>query len=879
MKYALLTPIFTLILLISFLEVKAQTGSVKGSVTSSKGSPLSGATIAISGTSLSTAAGDSGNFSLSAIKPGIQTLRISHQGFRTSILKLTIKAGTTANINVVLVDEDHELGEVVISTQKRRQTNIEVPIAVSALTGNALQKLNITEFDALAQYIPGLQIQLQSPNNPGFVIRGITSDDGDSRTQPRVSVFQDGVSISKSRGAVVELFDMERIEVVKGPQGTLFGRGAQIGAVNLIQNKPVDEFKAEINLGYGNYNQKIANGFINTPVIEGKLLNRFSLAYNERDGFIKNLSGGRLNGKNTIAFRDIIRYIPGKNTTADLILNYQHDDYPGTSFKSKKYAPAGGDTDPNTFADLEQGENLYIKRDVFGPTLLINHNISTKLSLSSTTAYRHYKADESFDADGTAAPVLWLSEISTGDQISQELRLNYNAKKFSGFLGGSYFYEDGSQRVPLRTDERSLYVAAVQPQLYSQFNALLANYPTMPDAMKQGILSLFAPQPLLVNGKPTLVDKLPDLSALAALPLPAQYAQLVALLSNAPLNAMHKEESTNYGKIGASELFADGTYKVTSQFSLTGGIRGTYEKLTGAYRSDAAAGNSILGLLLTGTPNILSTISDGKISASKDYFSYVGRFAANYMFERNNIYATISRGRRPGVIDITPEETRFLKPEIVWSYEAGIKGSVADSRLNYDFTAYYYDWNNFQTSTWEVTETGALRSVPNDAGKANSLGLETSVRYSFLKEMSVFANYGFIDAKFNNHDAKGAEQEYAGNTFRLTPKHTFSAGLDLNFSTGKTSSVFFRPSYTYKSKVYFEDTNREDLSQPGFGIMNATLGYHVDAKNKYELSVFGKNIFDKKYIIDAGNSGDAIGLPTFIGGQRVLYGVMLKVGF
>ncbi|WP_442588559.1 TonB-dependent receptor [Pedobacter sp. AW31-3R] len=877
MKKYILGAIFMMMLLISSNEVNAQTGSVKGVITNSDGSPVTGATI--SAGAISTSSNTQGAFTLSNVKPGVQTIRVSHQGFKTYTTKLTVKAGTTENLSISLVSQDNELGEVVISTQKRRQTSIEVPIAVSALSGTALQKLNITEFDALAQYIPGLQMQLQSPNNPGFVIRGITSDDGDSRTQPRVSIFQDGVSISRSRGAVVELFDMERIEVVKGPQGTLFGRGAQIGAVNLIQNKPTDEVKGEINLGYGNYNQKIANGFINTPIVKGKLLNRFSLAYNERDGFIKNLSGGRLNGKNTIAFRDIIRYTPGKNTTADLILNYQHDDYPGTSFKSKTYAPAGGDTDPNSFADLEQGENLYIKRDVFGPTLLVNHTFSDNLSLSSTTAYRHFKANESFDADGTAAPVLWLSEISTGDQVSQELRLNYTGNKFSGFVGGNYFYEDGSQRVPLRTDERSLYVAAVQPQLYSQFSALLGNFPTIPDAMKQGLLNLFAPQPLLVNGRPTLVDKLPDLSALSALPLPAQYAQLVALLSNAPLNPRHEEESTNYGKTSAAEIFADGTYKVTPQFSLTAGIRGTYEKLTGAYRSDPAAGNSVVGMLLTGSPNILSTISNGKIAAAKDYFSYVGRFAANYMFERNNIYATVSRGRRPGVIDITPEETRFLKPEVVWSYEGGIKGSVVEGKLNYDFTAYYYDWDNFQTSTWELTETGALRSVPDDAGKAHSFGLETSLRYSFLKEMSVFTNYGFIDAQFNDRDSEGVEQEYAGNTFRLTPKHTFSVGLDLNFSTGKTTAVFFRPSYSYKSKVYFEDTNREDLSQPGFGIVNSTLGYRIDGKNKYEIAVFGKNIFDKKYIIDAGNSGDAIGLPTFIGGQRVLYGVMLKFGF
>jgi len=870
--------IFIFVFCFSFLGMaQSQKGSVKGKISGSDGKALPGATVSLTGTALTTATDESGDFFLQNIAAGSYTLKVSYQGYRQVISKVNIKPGTNI-LNLSLEDAGLALGEVIVSTQKRRQTSIEVPIAVSALSGTQLQRLNITEFDALSQYIPGLQIQLQSPNNPGFVIRGITSDDGDSRIQPRVSVFQDGVSISKSSGSVVELFDMERIEVIKGPQGTLFGRSAQIGAVHLIQNKPADSLSGEINLGYGNYAQKIANGFINTPVVPGKLLNRLAVAYNERDGFISNFSGGRLNGKNTIALRDIIRYKPGANTTADLILNYQYDNYPGTGFKSKLYAPAGGDTDPNTAADLEQGENLYIKRHVFGPTLILNHTFSPAWSLTSTSAYRHFKADESFDADGTAAPVLWLSEISKGDQLSQEFRFNYTQDKFSGFIGSSYFYENGSQRVPLRTNEQSLYVAAVQPQLYQQFSTLLAGYPQLPDAFKQGIINLFRPQPLLVNGKPTLVQKLPDLSALAALPLPAQYAQLVQLLSNAPLQLMHEEDSTNYGKSTAAEIFADGTYKVNSQFSLTAGIRGTYENLNGAYRSDAASGNSVLGLLLTGSPNILSTISNGKIAASKDYFSYVGRIAANYMFERNNIYATISRGRRPGVIDITPEATNFLKPEIVWSYEAGIKGIVADTKINYDFTAYFYDWNNFQTSSFQNTSAG-LRSVPDDAGKARSFGLESSLRYSFFQHSSIFANYGYIDAKFSDNNADGSAQEYAGNTFRLTPKHTFSSGLDLNFNVGKTRTVFVRPSFSYKSKVYFEDTNRADLSQNAFGVLNGQIGYRIDTKKHYEISLFGKNILDKKYIIDAGNSGDAIGLPTFIGGQRNLFGIMLKAGF
>ncbi|MEZ5464819.1 MAG: TonB-dependent receptor plug domain-containing protein, partial [Lysobacteraceae bacterium] len=141
------------------------------------------------------------------------------------------------------------LESIVVTAQKREQQAQDVPIAISPVSGEFLDKNGITGFEQLGGYVPGLQTQVQSANTPGFVIRGITSDSGESNQQPRVSVFQDGVSISRSQGAVVELFDMERVEVLRGPQGTLFGRGAEIGAIHLIQNKAVNETSGMARVG------------------------------------------------------------------------------------------------------------------------------------------------------------------------------------------------------------------------------------------------------------------------------------------------------------------------------------------------------------------------------------------------------------------------------------------------------------------------------------------------------------------------------------------------------------------------------------------------------------------------------------------------------
>jgi outer membrane receptor protein involved in Fe transport len=787
--------------------------------------------------------------------------------------------------STLLLREEKEvrLPEVVVSVQKRNQSSMEVPVAINALAGTDLVKLDVRQFDELSEYIPGMQMQLQSPNNPGYVIRGVTSDDGDSRSQARVSIFQDGISVSRSRASAVELFDLDRIEVVKGPQGTLFGRGAEIGALHIIRKKPVNALSGEVTLGYGAYNRKLVDGFINTPIKKDKLLNRFAFIFEDRDGFIKNLSGGDLNGKNTFALRNSTRLFAGEQTMIDLVLDYQRDNYPGTSFKNGQYAPAGGDASPNTAADLEQGENLYIKRNLGGAGLFISHDMNRTWKFNAISGFRAFNSDESFDADGTASPLLWCSEREEGKQFSQEFRFNYTNNNFNGFAGASYFYENTSQEVPLRINEQALYTAYTSKLLNKQFAAIspeLANV-------------LFPDIPALSAGKFNYVERTPNIRAaieqaygglkleqiLASSP---ELIQTIDFLSNKSINNYHEETYKNTANNHAAEVFADGTWQITRQLGLTAGLRLSYEHQRGTYEAAASKQPSFLGMLSNGSENIMAIVSNGEIADSKNYFSAVIRAALNYMIGRNNLYASVSRGRRPGVVFVLPEGTTFLSSEIIWSYEAGVKESLLDGRLNYDLTAYYYDWSHFQT-TWLRQQEGAAipEYMPDDAGKAHSFGIESSLRYALLPYLNMFGTYAYIDGKFNDTDENGREQEYAGHRFRLTPAHSFSLGLDFSYILQKGQLLYVRPAYSWKSKVYFEDDNDERLTQEGYGLLNCTAGFRFKpSKNTYmEIGAYGKNILDEKYIIDAGNSGNAIGFPTFIAGNPAVFGGQIRIGF
>lgn len=866
---------------------------VKGKVVDEKGEALPGVNILVKGSSKGTITDANGNFSIQM--PSNVQLVFSYIGY----LSMERNAGDAA-MTVVMKEDAQTLGEVVVTTQKRSQSSIDVPAAVSAVSGSSLKKLNLRQFDEVAQFISGVQIQLQSPNNPGYVIRGVTSDDGASYSQPRVSVFQDGVSISRSRASVVELFDLERVEVVKGPQGTLFGRGAEIGGIHVIRNKPVNYTTGELALGYGSYNQKLANGYLNTPLIKDKLANRFAFSYDQRDGFIKNTAGGRLNGKNTWAFRNSTRLWANDRTTYDLVLDYQYDNYPGTSFKSDK-PEYYTDTDPNAPANLERGKDLYIKRHVGGATFLADHTINDNWKLSSITGFRAFKSDESFDADGTVAPLLWCAEKAKGTQFSQEFRFNYDNKSwFSGFTGVSYFFEHSSQEVIARTNLQNLYPANLQSTVQSQFEVLAKTLPALlPEAYRplveqyvgQLMKGWFPDTPMIgADGKPATVTSTPDFygdikGLLAGVGMDIdqllgsmgeQGQTILATLkgmSKQALNSDYTENGINYGTNQAAELFADGTFKLAKNLSLTMGVRGTYEHQYSAYSSTTVPG--VFGQAVLYHP----TVNGAKISTSDDYFSWVGRVALNYMLKRNNFYISASRGRRPGVIyyNNDPEDLSTLKPEIIYSYEAGVKGLLLDNKVSYDLCAYYYDWNHFQTNRFDQEKS---KYVADDAGKAHTFGVEAGLRYAPCRYFNIFGNYSYIDGKFNDKDENGKEQEYAGHRFRLTPKHSYSVGIDVNIPTGKSAEVYFRPTYSYKSKVYFEDSNEEELTQKGYGLANFTAGFRFHPKSVYyEIGAFGKNVFDTKYIVDAGNSGRQIGYPTYVGGSRSVIGVQFKVGF
>jgi outer membrane receptor protein involved in Fe transport len=734
-----------------------------------------------------------------------------------------------------------QVEEVIVTAQKRDQKTLDVPISLTAYSGDKLDRLGVLDFADLAVFTPGFEVQDQSPNNPGFVMRGITSDSTDPTAEARVSVFQDGVSISKSQASYVEVFDVARVEVAKGPQSTLYGRGALIGAVNAVQNKASEAgLSGHAKVEGGSYGYRLAEGVFNLPVGDTFAV-RLSGRVKHRDGYVANALGGdAFQSVETGAARVALNWRPTERLNIDVIANSQHDSPTGTSFKSGGFSPTNPATgqvlasrDPSAAAALaapanfQGGRSLGVDRTVWGVTGLVTYDLNDSYKLSSISAFRRYTSQETYDPDGLSLPILTGLNDAHGDQWSQELRINYDGgSRVTWFAGVDFFKSSDDQRLPLQFDERMGLA-----DLTGQLNA---------GAAGSGLPATTpAPAAYFANTAFTgaLIQGLVANLSHGNIILSGAAAQAIA----ANLRANHVEQATTSADLNSVDLFGDMTFKLTSRFEVSAGLRYTRDDKTTGFSSSTIGGRSVLGgaigaaqLAASGSPAAVAqanailgalqspsvqlipasalpnfgltfqpTNNNGDVSSrdtTSDGFTWrlVGRYKLN---DDASLYASYARGRRPDVLAVGGPTApygavRFAKvaAETVDSYEAGAKTFWLDRRLRLDGALYVYSYDNFQT----VEQQGTLFVIAN-AGKAKAYGFEGQLDFAVTPSLDVFATYAYGHARFES----GA---YKGNHFRLSPDNSASFGVSAraHLLGGRFD---LRPTYSWQSKVFFDDNN------------------------------------------------------------------------
>ncbi len=729
--------------------------------------------------------------------------------------------------------------QIIVTAQKIEQRVQDVPITITATSGERIRKLGVTDLDELSYYTPGLLIQEQSANNPGVVIRGITSDSGSAQEGPRVTLYYNGIDISRSRGSYQAIYDLERVEVIKGPQATLFGTASAVGAISLVSARPREGFSAEVRGGYGNYNQTLVGGFVNFG--SDVLAARVAGEWRTRDGYVRNINPNQeedLYAQDQLGVRASLRYTPTADFTIDLIATYDQQRNGGTPFISGTY-PAfagvpGGPT--NAFEDANLSgypdgaaalgdDQLGLNREVYDINLTLEYQFEDDWTFTTVNGYREFDSREVFDADGSAAPFLEFTELAQGWQASHEGRFTYSGTSLRASFGWNAFIEDSIQNVPFATEE-GVYLTCL--------GGLFAN-----------------PRRLCVAPD----GSVPSLG-----------------VTNIPYSAVLFENS---GRNEAYSVFADATWIAMEALELTAGVRFLSEYRRSGFSSQIP--NSVL----TGAPLIPGGINTGGrvLSADERFDALLPRFNALYRITDDvNIYATVSKGRRSPVVQVNARRVGTnvvpnridVDEEIVWNYEGGIK--FATGPVSAALGVYYQVYDNFQVSIPDPNRPGANITV--SAGSAANLGVEGELAIDIADWLNVFGNFGYIDGGVDDTPANG---NLAGSRFRLQPEWQASGGFSVDYDFGGVR-FFATPTITHRSTIFYTVPNSALLSQGPVTLVNARAGVSF-ADERFEIAGFIRNAFDEEFLLDAGNTGNGFGIPTFIPGEPQFYGVEVTAKF
>ncbi|MBY0306222.1 MAG: TonB-dependent receptor [Sphingomonas sp.] len=763
----------------------------------------------------------------------------SYRSLTAALLLSTSFAATAAHAQSTESQEltTNEAGasdpDILVTAQKIEQRAVDVPITISVNSGARLRELGVSDLDELSNFVPGLNIQEQSANNPGIVIRGITSDSGSAQQAPRVTLYYNGVDISRSRGSYQAIYDVDRIEVIKGPQATLFGTASAVGAISIVSARPKPGFSGQLTGGYGNFDAYLVSGFVNAG--NDTIALRLAGEYKNRDGYVTNLSArqpNRLYSQDQLGLRASLRYTPVDALTVDLIGTYDRQRNGGTPFISGTLPTEAGRANPFGAANLSGSPvsaavlgapNLGLTRDVYDANLTVAYDFAPGWTFTTVNGYRRFDSLEIFDADGSRAFFLEFAENAFGYQFNHESRFAYKDDHFRAAFGGNFFREDSQQVVPFSSNEATYFTCAV---------------------------AATRPNCVLPNGT-----------------VPAEAGPLT----------LYQSVFGNIGKNDTYSLFGDVTWLAIPRLELTAGARVLIEQRRSGFFATVPRSrlNPALASLIPGQVD-----TAGQTFFVQDSFSAVlPRFNALYRVSDNiNVFATISKGRRSPTVQLGARATATgpvaaLTPvaeENVWNYEGGIKGKIGP--VSGSLGVYYQNYTDFQVSVVQPNGTTLTQS----AGNANNFGVEAEANWRVAPWLNIFGNIGYINGGISRDSA--FSPAFAGARFRLQPEIQTAAGFTIDAPLGGGIRVFATPTMTYRSQIFFELPNNPLISQAGVTLYNARAGVSFD-NNRFEIAGFVRNASNERYLLDAGNTGGAFGIPTFIPGEPRFYGFQVSAKF
>lgn len=720
------------------------------------------------------------------------------------------------------------LEEIVVSAS-RASSEAATAVSQTSLSDAWLDDLYIDSYDNMAAFVPGLFIQEQSINSAGFAIRGMTSDNVEATRSPRVSVWLHGMDISRSQGAYVAMYDLQQVDVYKGPVASLFSRGGQIGGVNIINRLAAAENSLAVSATAGSYNEMKLQAHANGRIGEQHGI-RLALFKHQRDGYIRNSDGTDLNSIDTEAGRLSLRLAFG-DWQLDLQASREQNSPNTVAFQSFAYPVSN----PYDKADLNNADALAIERQIDELFGRLQWQFNDQSSLQLDLLQRDVATYDTFDPDGTRLDLIEASENAEFSTFEGQLALRWTTPRWQGRLGGGYFYEDVAVQFAARINEQlAIRLPAIQQVSPISF-----------------YLWFF------------------DISIDHALFLPDGSANPY---TNIPLSSQRREQQTENAENESLSLFWDNTISLATDTELSLGLRYSADRLRSSIHTppyDDGGETTLAAMNLFLKPAADSDYS----SADAHSDGWAGRMAlTHFLAGRHPLYLSYARGRRPAILNYTEQsELEQLQAETVDSYEIGFSWQFADQYSQLQASLYHYDFRHFATQRAGVT---ALAILSDDNASASVNGMEIAWMQYFSAGWLLFANLSYNDAVFDESAIIQGE-----NRFRYAPLWSGSLSLSHDMPLANGWQARLTGQSTFQSEVFFEDDNTGNNGRNRQGSYQLLNLYSDFSYRSLTFKLFIKNLADKQYMIDAGNFGQLFGLPTFVPAIGRHYGAGLAWQF
>jgi len=710
-----------------------------------------------------------------------------------------------------------QLDEIVVTSQKREQNIQDVPIAVTAIDNNYIETRQITDIKSLSSLAPNLKVENTPGNSTGaqISIRGGVTINPALTWEPTVGIYLNGSYIGKTQGSVFDVADIERVEVLRGPQGTLYGRNTLAGAINIISAKPTEDFNGSLKVGFGNYNSKLAKGTMNFGQL-GPIKAKVSGLLEKRDGFIDVVANpfpgviaAGANSVNDLENLDKKSFLVALSAdlTESITLDYTFDwsdadqrptfsqivsVSPNNIFDPSSPAYVGFPGGPGQFfgfpLDIYTNSDRQFTASVDGAAFersrVQGHNLTATYDselgeLKSITSYRKLSWDDALDLDGSPLPLAHTQRLSDYDSFSQELQLTGGTGRLNYVLGAYYFEDDG-----------------------------------------------FTNNPQFFFGGASVFD-------------------------------------SRYGfETTAKAIYGQLDFAISDTLSLTGGLRYTDE--------EKSIDRTNIAVVFNGLPPNTPFVPAG--TTGKTSFDDLSpQITLNYApIDTINLYAKYANGFKSGGFNgeagSVVETLRPYDSETVDSFEIGAKTRFADGRAQINFAGFVNKHKDMQLSVF--TAQGAAASDIRNAGRATIKGIEIEGLFQFSEEFLLRGNLGLLDTEYQEFIEFG--MDVAGDrAFPQAPKVTFSAGFDWDVIQGGWGALALSGDmnhsaeyYTYPYALNPQAPQPASNSQaPARTIFDARLAWRniPIADQNVELAIWAKNLTDKEYLSNFIDFGPGFG--------------------